>query len=401
MKVNSNQTVQSLQYSQTETTKETAKAQTAEVQTTANEKSDLALKQNAFEAKADRNLTQGIIKADLERQAQGGLIKDPSAGAAPKAGPEQGLKLTDDPLGPKGNVAQSPLEQYKQQAEANMRTLQNGIAQGLTNAGMSPNFAKHLTGTGQQAGPRVLGEPGTQHRPAAPDLPVDGTAGGLTTSQGPNNQQQPDLTNANAPGLQARENPLTQYKNGVSPRTALAGNDAGVNDGGTKTGTTAAEPKQTQPKEESWIERIARQLFGPMSNEHARKQDPEYQQQHGTKERPAEDAPQKGEASSDGYMKIPGQVADPPSEDHNTEHDVERLAARIAASAGTKVNPNPNDDGSTSGEAKGPVMPGVVDPPDDPLGGNEPSPRVVGGPIRPSGPGGGIIGPRGGDGQPH
>jgi hypothetical protein len=395
MKVHSNQTVQSLQYSQTETAKETTRVQSVEVKTVASEKSDLALKQNAFEAKADRNLTEGIIKSDLERQAQGGLIKDPSAGLAPKVGPDQGLKLTDDPLGAKGNGGQSPLEQFRQQAESNMRTLQNGIAQGLQNAGMSPNYAKHLTGSGQQTGPRVLGEPGTQHRPTGPDVPVEGT------TPGPNGEQQPSLTGFNAPGLQSRENPLTQYKNGVSPRTALAGNDAGVNDGGTKTGTTAAEPKQTQPKEESWLERIARQWFGPMSNENARKQDPEYQQkQNGTKERPAEDAPQKGEVNSDGYMKLPGQVADPPSEDHNTQPDVERLAAKMAGSAGTKVNPNPNDDGSGGGESPGIVIPGVVDPPDDPLG-NEPSPRVVGGPIRPSGPGGGIIGPRGGDGQPH
>jgi hypothetical protein len=300
-----------------------------------------------------------------------------------------GIKTPEDVIGSQGNAAQSPLDQFRQQSGENLGVLQNGAAQGLQNIGMSPNFAKHLTGgTGQQSGPRLVGEPGTQHRPTGPDVPVEGTT-----------QSQPPSLFGDVPGLQARENPLTQYKTGVGPRTSIAGNDAGVNDAGTKTSTGAAEPKQTQPKEESWLERIARQFFGPMSNENARKQDPEYQKQNGTKERPAEDQPEKGEVADYGYNKMPGQVADPPSEDHNTGYDVERLAARMAASAGTKVNPNPNDDGSTGGEVTGPVMPGVVDPPDDPIT-NEPSPRVVGGPIRPGGPGG-IIGPQGGDGPSH
>ncbi len=387
MKISSNQTVQSLEYSQTEAKKETTQPQASEVKTVASERSDLGLKQNAMEAKSDLNLTQGIVKANLERQAQLGMIKDPT-GLAPSTATPEGIKTPEDLIGSQGNAAQSPLEQFRQQNGAEVGALQNGVAQGLQNIGMSPNYAKHMTGGSGQSGPRLVGEPGTQHRPTGPDIPVEGTT----------QSQTPSLF-GDAPGLQSRENPLDQYKNGTGPRTSIAGNDAGVNDAGTKTGTTAAEPKQTQPKEESWIERIARQWFGPMSNENARKQDPEYQKQNGNKERPAEDQPDKGEVSNYGYTKLPGQVADPPTEDHNTGYDVERLAARMAASAGTKVNPNPNDDGTSGGEVTGPVMPGVVDPPDEPIN-NEPSPRVVGGPIRPSGPGG-IVGPRGGDGQPH
>lgn len=223
--------------------------------------------------------------------------------------------------------------------------LQQGVRDNLTNAGYSSHLADQLFGKTHQNPQGSIGQ--TQDQ---------GTGFGA----------------ADMPGFEAAPDPL-QLKN---PRLSQASDFI---DDAKKAANDAWESAKKTAKEV--LDHAAEKIIGPVRNNNEKEQLNQLEKQD-TKSMPAPDGVTPDRTSAPvAPHNGPSGLADPPDEFGKPEADVAKFASKLAAGLMSKVNPNPNDEGKPAqGEPITLPTPGVVDPPDDPMGSRTPSPKPKTGP---------------------
>ena len=129
------------------------------------------------------------------------------------------------------------------------------------------------------------------------------------------------------------------------------------------------------------LDHAAEKIIGPVRNNNEKDQLNQLEKQN-TKSMPAPDGATPDRTSDPvAPHNGPSGLADPPDEFGKPEADVAKFASKVAAGLMSKVNPNPNDEGKpVQGEPIALPTPGVVDPPDDPMGSRTPAPKPKTGP---------------------